>query len=161
MASDVTSLLPMMLMLIATGLLAGTLAGLLGVGGGIVMVPVLYHVFGSLDVIQPDVVMHMAVGTSLATMIPTSIRSAFGHRRKGNVDDGLLKIWLLPVVIGAGAGVMLGGFAKGPVLMGIFRALPFSSRYIWDLAKTAGDLRHGCRDRSASPSWHVVLRSSR
>ena len=67
--------------LLATGLVAGVLAGLLGVGGGIVIVPVLYHLFTLLGV-DESVRMHVTVGTSLATIIPTSILSSRAHRRK-------------------------------------------------------------------------------
>jgi uncharacterized protein len=116
---------PQILMLLAgglllTGLVAGTLAGLLGVGGGIVMVPVLYYVFDFLDVMDEDLIMHMAVGTSLAAMIPTSLRSAAGHRAKGNVDEELFRRWLIPVIAGALIGIMIAAFAKGPVLMTVF-----------------------------------------
>jgi hypothetical protein len=82
---DIEFLLLMAVALLATGVAAGILAGLLGVGGGIVMVPVLYYVFGALDV-SDEVRIHMAVGTSLAAMIPTSIRSALAHKKRGTVD---------------------------------------------------------------------------
>ncbi|MBA4266196.1 MAG: hypothetical protein C0453_14030, partial [Comamonadaceae bacterium] len=72
-------LIGLVLALLATGLVAGTLAGLLGVGGGIVIVPVLFHLFTLLG-IDESVRMHVAVGTSLATIIPTSIMSARAHR---------------------------------------------------------------------------------
>jgi uncharacterized protein len=106
--------------LFVTGLVAGTLAGLLGVGGGIVMVPVLFYVFGFIDMVDDDVIMHMAVGTSLAAMIPTSVRSAMGHRAKGNVDEAMFKRWALPVLLGATVGILIAAYVKGPVLMTVF-----------------------------------------
>jgi uncharacterized protein len=106
--------------LLVTGLVAGTLAGLLGVGGGIVMVPVLFYVFGFIDMVDDDVIMHMAVGTSLAAMIPTSVRSAMGHRAKGNVDEAMFKRWALPVLLGATVGILIAAHVKGPVLMTVF-----------------------------------------
>ena len=87
----------------ATGLISGTLAGLLGVGGGIVIVPVLFNVlplFGIPEAVQ----MKLAIGTSLATIIPTSIQSARKHFAKGTMDVALLRS-LAPSI---GAGVLLG-----------------------------------------------------
>jgi uncharacterized protein len=112
-------LAPLAAALLAAGLFAGLLAGLLGVGGGIVMVPVLHAVFGLLQV-DEDVRMHMAVGTSLAAMIPTSIRSALAHRRKGAVDAELFRRWLPGVAMGVLVGVMTAAQVKGPVLMAVF-----------------------------------------
>jgi uncharacterized protein len=120
MGADPQLLLILAAALFVTGLVAGTLAGLLGVGGGIVMVPVLYYVFGFIDIIDEHAIMHMSVGTSLAAMIPTSIRSAMGHRAKGNVDEDLFKRWMLPIVTGAIVGILIAAYVKGPVLMTIF-----------------------------------------
>ena len=92
--ADIQLLLVLAGTLLATGLVAGMLAGLLGVGGGIVMVPILYYVFGAVGGVDEAVRMHMAVGTSLTAMIPTSIRSALAHRKKGAVDEELFKRWL-------------------------------------------------------------------
>ncbi|MDQ8756523.1 sulfite exporter TauE/SafE family protein [Sphingosinicella sp. LHD-64] len=114
-----TFLVLMALALVGTGVVAGILAGLLGVGGGIVMVPVLYYVFGVFDVDQ-DVRIHMAVGTSLAAMIPTSIRSALAHRRKGAVDMELFRSWLPAILIGAIAGSVLAPHASSEVLRAVF-----------------------------------------
>jgi uncharacterized membrane protein YfcA len=86
-----------------TGLVSGTLAGLLGVGGGIVIVPVLFNVFPFLG-IHEAVQMKLAVATSLATIIPTSIQSARKHFAKGTMDVALLRS-LAPSIMG---GVMLG-----------------------------------------------------
>ena len=85
--------------LLLTGVIAGVLAGLLGVGGGIVIVPVLFHLFTLLG-IDEAVRMHLAVGTSLATIIPTSIRSIRAHHEKGAVDFDLLKGLGLPILAG-------------------------------------------------------------
>ncbi len=92
--------------LVLTGAVAGVLAGLLGVGGGIVIVPVLFLLFDFLGV--PDAVaMHVAVATSLATIIPTSISSARSHNARGNIDRDLLRTWAPWVVIGAAIGGLL------------------------------------------------------
>ena len=105
--------------LLATGVIAGVLAGLLGVGGGIVIVPVLFQMFSFLD-IDPSVRMHLAVGTSLATIIPTSIVSARAHHRRGAVDFDLLKSWGPAVLVGVLIGTAVGGYVKGQVLTGVF-----------------------------------------
>lgn len=112
-------LLPYAVALAATGMIAGVVAGLLGVGGGIVIVPVLFHVFTALD-IDPAIRMHLAVGTSLATIIPTSIMSSRAHFRRGAVDLDLLKSWGPAVLIGVAAGTLLAGPLSGEVLTAIF-----------------------------------------
>jgi len=66
--------------------------------------------------------MHMAVGTSLAAMIPTSIRSALAHRKKGAVDEAIFRRWLPGIVVGVLVGVMVAALVKGPVLMTVFAA---------------------------------------
>jgi len=105
--------------LAATGAVAGVLAGLLGVGGGIVIVPVLYHVFTALG-IDEAVRMHLAVGTSLATIVPTSIRSAAAHRARGSLDGALLKRLLPGLVVGVAIGAWASGRLGGPVLTAVF-----------------------------------------
>lgn len=118
--ADLPSLLTWLLpLLLATGAVAGLLAGLLGVGGGIVVVPVLYYVFSWLG-FDEDVRMHVAVGTSLATIIPTSIRSARAHHARGAVDVALLRRWTPAMLCGAIAGVVLVSSAEFHVLVTVF-----------------------------------------
>nr|WP_211342318.1 sulfite exporter TauE/SafE family protein [Litorilituus sediminis] len=92
------------LALVSTGIFAGILAGLLGVGGGIVIVPVLFFLFQSFGV-SAESAMLVATATSLATIVPTSISSIRSHQQKGNVDFDLLKRWagfiLLGVLLGS------------------------------------------------------------
>ncbi len=83
----------------ASGVASGLLAGVLGIGGGAVLVPVFYQVFGLLGV-DEAVRMHLSVGSSLAIIVPTSIRSFTGHYARGAVDVALLKNFLLSVPIG-------------------------------------------------------------
>ncbi len=92
--------------LAATGVFAGLLAGLLGVGGGIVIVPVLFFLFQSFGV-STNSAMLLATATSLATMIPTSLSSIRSHRQQGNVDVALLKRWS-PFIVG---GVLAGSWS--------------------------------------------------
>jgi len=105
--------------LLITGVIAGVMAGLLGIGGGIVIVPVLYHLFTLLGV-DEAVRMHMAVGTSLATIIPTSMSSARSHWRRGSLDTGLLKQLGAGVVGGVVVGAAISGWVSGPALSVIF-----------------------------------------
>lgn len=105
--------------LLAAGVVSGLLAGLFGVGGGAVMVPVLYQLFGFIGVPE-DLKMQLAVGTSLAVIIPTSIRSFMAHRARGAVDEELLRAWALPVVAGVLAGSWIASFAPPAVFKLVF-----------------------------------------
>lgn len=116
---ELLDLLPKVLALLFTGGIAGLLAGLLGVGGGIVIVPVLFYLFGVLE-LAPHSAMHVAVGTSLATIIPTSIASMRAHRRRGSIDTDLLKVWAVAAFLGAMLGAVISGFVKGWVLTAVF-----------------------------------------
>lgn len=105
--------------LLFAGALTGVLAGLFGVGGGALMVPVLFEVFGVLDV--PDETrMPLAVGTSLAIIIPTSIRSWLSHRARGAVDGDLLRVWAIPIVLGVVFGAVIARFAPALVFQLVF-----------------------------------------
>jgi uncharacterized protein len=106
-------------MLLTAGVVAGVLSGLLGVGGGIVIVPVLYHGFSQLG-IDPDVRTHVAVATSLAIVTVTAARSARLHYARGAVDTELLARWWPPVVIGSVLGTTLAASIGGRTLAGLF-----------------------------------------
>ena len=97
--------------LLAAGLLTGFLSGLLGIGGGGILVPVLYETFGIVGV-DDSIRMHMALGTSLAVIIPTSTRSFVLHRAKGGVDMALLKRLAPWMVMGVIIGTVFAGFAS-------------------------------------------------
>ena len=101
------------------GCFSGFLAGLLGVGGGIIVVPVLYHVLAFFDV---DMALraHIAVGTSLATIIPTSFQSIRAHHARGAIDGAMLKLWGPFVAIGVVIGVLVAANVPGEVLTVIF-----------------------------------------
>jgi uncharacterized membrane protein YfcA len=101
--------------LLAAGVVAGFLAGLLGIGGGGVLVPTLYEVFRVLDV-DPAVRMHLVLGTTLAIIVPTSLRSFAGHRARGTVDMALLKRVAPFVVAGVVVGVVTAKASSGDVL---------------------------------------------
>jgi len=109
----------LLVMLLAGGLVMGILAGLLGVGGGGIMVPILYELFSVLGV-DEAVRMHLCVGTTLAVIAPTSLRSFFSHKARGAVDTGLLRSMTVPVMGGVVIGVLVARFADQEVLTAIW-----------------------------------------
>jgi uncharacterized protein len=113
---------PLLLILAASGLVAGFAAGLLGVGGGIVTVPVLEYSLRFAGVPE-EYRMHVAVATSLAAIIPTSISSARSHHSRGAVDWELARRWAPALVIAALAGSLLASHAPQAVLAGVFGAV--------------------------------------
>ena len=110
------------LAMLATGCVAGVLAGLFGIGGGIVIVPVLEAVLGFLGV-DAAIRMHVAVATSLATIIPTSISSARAHHRRGAVDVEIVKRWAVFVLVGALLGAWIASQVHSRVLAAVFATL--------------------------------------
>lgn len=101
------------------GVLGGILAGLLGIGGGIVIVPALYLSL-SLAGMEPAIVMQVAVGTSLATIVFTSLSSAWGHQQRGAIDWDLLTLWAPSILVGVVIGSVLGGIVSGLALIAVF-----------------------------------------
>ncbi|MEX1035669.1 MAG: sulfite exporter TauE/SafE family protein [Sneathiella sp.] len=124
MFADVST--PLLIGLIAalagTGIIGGVLAGLLGVGGGIVIVPVLYNLLPFFGV-EDDIRIHVAIGTSLAVIIPTSISSAYSHYRKGAIDLALLRSWGPVIFIGVVIGTVVASFSDADVLTLVFAVL--------------------------------------
>jgi uncharacterized membrane protein YfcA len=112
-------LLRLALILAAAGVVAGVLAGLLGVGGGIVLVPVLDLAFGSAGV-PADLRMHLAVGTSLASIVPTALSSARAHRRRAAIDGRVAGRWAAAVAVGAALGAWIASRVSGAVLSTVF-----------------------------------------
>src|SRR5438876_5551894 len=96
---SITEVVELALMLIAVGALSGFFAGVFGIGGGAILVPVFYECFRIAGV-PLEVRMPLCIGTSLAVIIPTSIRSWRAHHARGAVDTAILRQWGLPVLIG-------------------------------------------------------------
>ncbi len=117
-----TDWLPLIAAMLATGALGGVLAGLLGIGGGIVIVPVLDAVLAVLDV-NPSIRMHVAVATSLATIVPTSISSSRAHFRRGAVDVALVRRWASFVLLGALLGAWIAARVHSVVLSLVFASV--------------------------------------
>ncbi|AZO81367.1 MULTISPECIES: sulfite exporter TauE/SafE family protein [unclassified Bosea (in: a-proteobacteria)] len=114
------------LSLVAAGAVTGLLAGLFGVGGGAMIVPVLYEVFRVIGVPE-EVRMPLAVGTSLAVIIPTSIRSYRAHLAKGMVDTSIIRVWAVPVVLGVLGGSFIARYAPPDLFKAVFVAVAFAS----------------------------------
>ena len=113
--------LPFIAALLVVGAGAGLIAGLFGIGGGVVMVPAMYYVLGALG--YPDHAMHAAVGTSLMVIVATSLRSVSAHAKRGAVDLQILRTWTPWIVIGALAGSAVADLAPGRALTGLFGAV--------------------------------------
>jgi uncharacterized protein len=100
---------------LAGGVVSGLLAGLFGVGGGSVIVPVLFEVFRVFGVAE-DVRMQLCLGTSIAIVVPTTVRSYLAHRAHGAVIPGVVRQWALPAVIGVACSAAIAAFAPAMVL---------------------------------------------
>ena len=119
---DTTLLLQMLGLLAGIGAFAGVLAGLLGVGGGIVLVPAFYYGFQTLGYDGPDL-MQMCLATSLATIIVTSVRSVLSHNKKGAVDWDILRGWGPGIAAGALVGMGVVSQLQSDVLQAVFGVL--------------------------------------
>lgn len=145
--------------MLLTGAVGGVLAGLLGIGGGIVIVPVMEAALAFLGV-DAAIRMHVAVATSLATIIPTSISSARAHHRRGAVDTALVRRWAAFVLVGALAGSILATHLHSRVLSAIFAVvatviaikliLPLDGRTL------AGDVPRGWAVNSIPASIGII-----
>jgi uncharacterized membrane protein YfcA len=113
------SWLPVIAALVAAGAVGGLIAGLLGVGGGIVIVPALDFALQAAGV-SHDVALHVAVATSMATIIPTAISSSRSHAKRGSVDAAVVRRWSVPIVAGSLAGAMVASHLDAHVLALVF-----------------------------------------
>ena len=148
LAGTLTELLPLIGILAVSGLVAGFAAGLLGVGGGIVTVPVLEYSLRFAGVPE-EYRMHVAVATSLAAIIPTAISSARAHHSRGALDLDLARRWAVPMIAGAFAGSLLASHAPLAVLAGVFGAvaLTIAAKMLlpFDHLRLASQVPHGLR----------------
>ncbi|HLI98945.1 MAG TPA: sulfite exporter TauE/SafE family protein [Bradyrhizobium sp.] len=136
---NVSEILELALLLVAVGALAGFLAGIFGIGGGAVLVPVFYECF-RLAGVPLEVRMPLCVGTSLAIIIPTSIRSYRAHHARGAIDKEILHAWWLVVLIGVLAGSVVARYAPERLFKIVFvmvawlaAARLLSARETWKL----------------------------
>ncbi len=131
--------LPFIAALLAVGAGAGLIAGMFGVGGGIIMVPAMYYVLNALG--YSDFAMHAAVGTSLMVIVATSLRSLSAHAKRGAVDFRILRGWAPWIVVGTLIGTAIADFTPGRGLTGLFGVVEvllaaqfFFGRPDWKLA---------------------------
>ncbi|GHB18977.1 UPF0721 transmembrane protein [Pseudovibrio japonicus] len=110
--------------LIASGALAGFLAGLFGIGGGAILVPILVTVLTHVGVDTTNVV-QISVASSLGVIGPTSLRSFFAHKKRGAVDLALLKSWIIPVPLGVFLASYVAAIVSGETLKAIFAGIAF------------------------------------
>ena len=131
------------LALLGAGILSGFFAGFFGVGGGAPVVFALYETFRIVGV-PAEVRMHLSVGTALAVMLPTAIVSYLSHRRRGSVDERIVRMWSAPTILGVVAGSFVAALANQTALKLVFSILTgfigvrmLSSRFSWRLADDA------------------------
>src|SRR3954447_21199959 len=123
---DIKEIVELALLLIATGALSGFLAGVFGIGGGAILVPVFYECFRVAGV-PLEVRMPLCVGTSLAVIIPTSISSFRAHYARGAVDMNVLRSWWLPIVTGVIAGSVTARYAPERLFKYVFVMVAWSA----------------------------------
>jgi uncharacterized membrane protein YfcA len=140
--APVSELVWLAVAVIAAGVVTGLLAGLFGIGGGAVIVPVLFEVFRLLGVPE-EVRMQLCVGTSLAIIVPTTVRSYRAHRAKGLVIPTVMRSWTVPAVIGVAAGSAAAAFAPEQVfklafvvIAGVIAAKLLAGRETWVLSRS-------------------------
>jgi uncharacterized membrane protein YfcA len=123
---DVVEIAELATLLVAVGALSGFLAGVFGIGGGAILVPVFYECFRIAEV-PIEVRMPLCIGTSLAIIIPTSLRSFRAHLARGAVDMEILRKWWLPILIGVGIGSVTARFAPERVFKIVFVVVAWSA----------------------------------
>jgi len=123
---DSKELIELALLLVAVGALSGFLAGVFGIGGGAILVPVFYECFRLAGVLL-EVRMPLCIGTSLAIIIPTSLASFRAHYKRGAVDMDILRRWWLPIVIGVLAGSVTARYAPERLFKIVFVIVAWSA----------------------------------
>jgi uncharacterized protein len=121
-----SELIELALLLVAMGALSGFLAGVFGIGGGAVLVPVFYECF-RLSGVPLEVRMPLCIGTSLAIIIPTSIRSYRAHHARGAVDMEVIRLWWVPVLIGVVLGSVIARYAPERLFKIVFVMVAYSA----------------------------------
>src|SRR5437868_15135569 len=146
-----TELVELALLLVFVGALSGFLAGIFGIGGGAVLVPVFYECF-RLAGLPLEVRMPLCIGTSLAIIIPTSIASFRAHYRRGAVDMEILRLWWLPVIIGVVAGWLTARVAPERLFKIVFVCVAWSAPlrlwFVCGSSRPANDVPTGPCTRS-------------
>lgn len=148
---DITPYLPMIISLLVTGVIAGLMAGLLGIGGGLVLVPVLFYVFSG-QTQDPVTALTTATATSLAIIVPTSISSVSAHFRQKNIDIALLKTWWIWILLGVLCASSLINWLRG-----VWIQVLFSGFAIFMGVKIA---LQGSKKNTPSTFWRYIPNAS-
>ena len=130
---------------------AGVLAGMLGIGGGIVIVPMLYYLLTYFGFDQ-SIIMHIAVGTSLFIIIPTGLRSAFEHSKRGSFDESIFRRWCIPIALGSILGSYFAGISSFKGLTLLFATLASVVSYQMFISSR--------KDEALRVIRHPILKSS-
>jgi len=129
------------ILMIITAFPVGFFAGLFGIGGGLITVPFLFFIFSSLN-IDPNYVMHLAVGTSFSIIIPTSFVSVYTHNKHGAVDLQIIKSYAIFVIVGVIVGTSLASILNTKGLILFFTVVVyFLSIYLLFLKEKAQDTK--------------------
>ena len=107
--------------LLITGIFSGLIAGLLGVGGGLIVIPVVFYILDFYN-FPKDIIMHVAIASSLGVIFITSLSSMYAHYKLNNIDANVVKKWFIGVVSGSICGALFASFINGSMLIIIFRA---------------------------------------
>jgi uncharacterized membrane protein YfcA len=140
MGAPMSELLALAGGIVVAGIITGTLAGLFGIGGGAVIIPVLFELFRLYGV--PEAVrMQLCIGSSLAIIVPTTLRSYRAHKARGFVIEEAMRAWAIPSMLGVALGSVIAAFAPGRffAIVFIIFALSMSAKLIfgresWSLA---------------------------
>lgn len=139
---DLFTLAELAIAVLVTGAVVGVLAGLFGIGGGAIIVPVLYEIFAVAGV-DESIRMHVALGTSLGVVLPTAVRSFRAHLKRGTVDMAVLRPWVIAIPVGVVLGSLTvahlssaGLRATFAVLATLFALKMLFGRADWRLGET-------------------------
>ena len=105
--------------LLITGIFSGLIAGLLGVGGGLIVIPVVFYILNFYN-FSKDIIMHVAIASSLGVIFITSLSSMYAHYKLNNIDVNVVKKWLIGVVSGSIFGAIIASSINGNILVIIF-----------------------------------------
>ena len=108
-----------LILLLITGVLSGLIAGLLGVGGGLIVIPVVFYILNFYD-FSKDIIMHVAIASSLGVICITSLSSIYAHYKLQNIEVDVVKKWFVGVVFGSIIGAIFASYMNGNVLVIIF-----------------------------------------
>ena len=108
-----------LIILLITGIFSGLLAGLLGIGGGLITIPVIFYILNFYG-FSKDIIMHVAIASSLGVICITSISSIYAHYKLGNIEVNVLKKWFVGIILGSISGAIFASSINGNILVFVF-----------------------------------------